>query len=219
VTDAVGVKVSAHRCNSLELVEAALALGVEYVEFDLQLVDGRLVVAHDADEAPRVSYDAVLAALAGRAKAHLDLKFRSPAGTYEVAAVTRAIEVLGAEAVLVTTLEDDSVRAVRRWWPDLAVGLSLGRSVRGLPWRRQVAVRFSELRPARRFAACGADVVVAKDVLARLGVRRWARRRGLDLVVWTVDRERALRWWTRPGRAAVVTTNRPGRALELRVRR
>ena len=58
--------------------------------------------------------------------------------------------------------------------------------------------------------------MVAKDVLARLGVAGFARRRGLPLLVWTVDSERSLRYWMRPGRAWLVTTNQPGLALEVR---
>ena len=43
-----------------------------------------------------------------------------------------------------------------------------------------------------------------------------ARRRGLPLLVWTVDTERSLSYWMRPGRAWLVTSIEP--ALALRVR-
>jgi glycerophosphoryl diester phosphodiesterase len=36
------------------------------------------------------------------------------------------------------------------------------------------------------------------------------------LLVWTVDDPVSLRYWLRPGRAWLVTTNVPGRALALR---
>ena len=58
--------------------------------------------------------------------------------------------------------------------------------------------------------------VVAHHVLARLGVAAYARRRGLPLLVWTVDTPGSLRYWTRPGRAWLVTTNQPGLALKVR---
>ena len=106
-------------------------------------------------------YEDVLAALAGTRRAHIDLKLTSPppayadpSGTHEVRAARRAVEVLGAENVIVTTLEDASVRAVRDWADgeglDLLVGLSLGRSVKGLPVVRQLRTRWSELRPHLR---------------------------------------------------------------------
>ena len=55
-----------------------------------------------------------------------------------------------------------------------------------------------------------------RDRLARLGVASYARRRGLPLLVWTIDAEKALRYWMRPGRAWLVTTNQPGLALRVR---
>jgi glycerophosphoryl diester phosphodiesterase len=235
--------------NSLDALEASLTLGADYVEFDVQRCsDGTFVVAHDswvavADHHIPISsltpaqlevlagvvvrYDDVLARIDGRAKAHLDLKFTSPDGAYavpgsayEIAAVRRALEVLGTGYLVVTTNEDKAVRAVRDWAEaeghELLVGLSLGRSVRGLPWWKQVRVRMSELLPRLRYQESRANLVVAKDVLARLGVAAFARRRHLPLVVWTVDSEESLRYWLRPGRAWLVTTNQPGLALRIR---
>jgi glycerophosphoryl diester phosphodiesterase len=252
------VLISAHRFgagkdrdleNSLDALETSIALGADYVEFDVQRCnDGTFVVAHDGwvevgDHRLPISsltppqlqvlagtvvrYDDVLSRIDGRTRAHVDLKFTSPdeayadpASTYEVAAVRRALEVLGAGQLVVTTNEDQGVRAVRDWADaeghELLVGLSLGRSVRGLPWSKQVRVRASELLPWLRYRESRANLVVAKDVLARLGVAAFARRRQLPLVVWTVDSEESLRYWLRPGRAWLVTTNEPGLAMKVR---
>ena len=223
---------------------------MDYVEFDVQRCnDGTFVVAHDSWVAvgdhhlpvasltpPQlevlagivVRYDDVLARLAGRARAHIDLKFTSPdeayadpGSTYEVAAVRRALEVLGTGYLLVTTHEDKAVRAVRDWADaeghDLLVGLSLGRSVRGLPWL-EAGARSASRSCCRtlRYQESRANLVVAQHVLARLGVAAFARRRHLPLVVWTVDSEDSLRYWLRPGRAWLVTTNQPGLALQVR---
>ena len=58
--------------------------------------------------------------------------------------------------------------------------------------------------------------MVAHHTLARLGVAAYARRRELPLLVWTVDSQESLRYWMRPGRAWLVTTNQPGLALRVR---
>ena len=212
------VQLSAHRGgaggdpaleNTRPALERAVALGVEYVEFDVHRCgDGTLVLFHDdwltvdgerrrlrdvpvtalaAASRHFLRYEEALAILAGRVKAHLDLKFTSPGGTEEVAAVARAVEVLGAENLVVTTLDDRSVRAVRTWADQtghpLLVGLSLGRGVRGLPWRARVLIRVSELRPRRRYRAAQANVMVANHALARLGVAALARRWHIPLLV------------------------------------
>jgi len=228
--------ISAHRMgaggdrsreNSLSALDDAVSLGVDYVEFDVwRREDGSLVVAHDPDHDLGLGYDAVLAAIDGRAHAHIDLKFTSPREAYEegtaweVDVVRRAVSVLGQDRMIVTTGHDLAVRAVRDWGDahglDLKVGLSLGRSVKKLSWLRRVEVRRSELFPHVRIRSSRANLVVAHHTLARLGVAAYARRRGLPLLVWTVDSEESLRYWLRPGRAWLVTTNQPGLAMEVR---
>ena len=60
---------------------------------------------------------------------------------------------------------------------------------------------------------------MANHWLALASLARFARRAGLPLVVWTVDHPVLLRYWMRPGRAWLVTTNRPERALAIRAGR
>jgi glycerophosphoryl diester phosphodiesterase len=202
---------------------------VDYVEFDVwRRDDGSFVVAHDPEHDLGLAYDTVLAAIDGRAHAHIDLKFTSPREAYEtgtaweVDAARRAVEVLGHDRMIVTTGHDLAVRAVRDWGDakglELMVGLSLGRSVRNLSWLHRIEVRRSELFPHVRIRTSRANLVVAHHTLARLGVAAFARRRNLPLLVWTVDTEKSLRYWMRPGRAWLVTTNQPGLALRVRSR-
>jgi glycerophosphoryl diester phosphodiesterase len=212
--------VSAHRCLTREDIEAAVALGADYVEIDVQrCADGSLVVGHDpVDVAPpgTLAYADALDLVAGRARLHLDLKVQDG----EVPIVAQAVARLGTDRLLVTTLEDEGVRAVREWADaeghDLLVGLSLGRGLRDIPVLHAIRVRLSELFPHVRYRRAGANVVVAHHWLGRLGLRRFARRHRLPLLVWTVDTPRALAYWMRPGRAWLVTTNHPEVALGLR---
>ncbi|MBF4163137.1 glycerophosphodiester phosphodiesterase [Nocardioides acrostichi] len=248
------VLVSAHRCgagsdrsreNTAPALRQAVAMGVDYVEFDVQaLGDGTFVCYHDdrladgaaladldypafARQAPdHLRYDTVLAVLAeAGVRAHIDLKLvpepgAAPGVAAEVRAAEQAVAALGADRLVVTTLEDASVRVVRDWADarglDLLVGLSLGRRVAGLPWYLQLRIRRSEVLPRLRVRRSRANVIVANHALARLGVAAFARRRGLPLLVWTVDTERSLRYWLQPGRAWLVTSNEPGLALAVR---
>lgn len=236
--------------NTRTALSCALDLDVEFIEFDVQrCADGICVLCHDdviliGDElrplasTPFVAfaahanqylcYDEVLTALAKAGKrAHIDLKFTSPLEayadpetTYEVQAVRQAVEIMGASQIIVTSLDDRSVRAVRDWarktGVDLLVGLSIGRSLTGLTPLRAARQVLSEVFPARRYRRADANLVVAQWRLARLSSARFARRRRLPLLVWTVDDPAELRYWLKPGRAWLVTTNEPSRALHLR---
>nr|WP_242679816.1 glycerophosphodiester phosphodiesterase [Nocardioides sp. IC4_145] len=242
VTRPAPVQLSAHRCLTRAAVDQALALDVDFVEFDVERCgDGTLVVFHDSvvevageevalgsmtvDELRAavpdlMTYDEVLDALAGRRRAHLDLKFVGSCAE----ATARAVERLGGDNLIVTTLDDESVREVRDWaeangLPDLLVGLSLGRKVTGFPVWRQLRVRASEVWPHLRYRQSRANLVVAHHWLARAGLAGFARRRRMPLLVWTIDTPGSLRHWLRPGRAWLVTTNRPQEALAIRGRR
>ena len=213
--------VSAHRCLTAQEIEAAIAMGADYVEFDVQrCADGSLVLLHDAVDVPppgTLSYDEALDLVAGRIRLHLDLKVVGG----EVPIVAKAVERLGTDRLLVTTLEDDGVRTVRRWavaagHDDLLVGLSLGRGLRDIRVLHAIRIRLTELFPRARYREAGANLAVAHHWLARLHVRRFARSHGFPLLVWTVDTEDSLRYWLKPGRAWLVTTNRPEVALDLR---
>jgi glycerophosphoryl diester phosphodiesterase len=222
------VLISAHRCgagddprgeNGLHALEHSVALGVDYVEFDVRpQADGRLVVTHDApgDGVELIGYESLLERLAGRAGAHVDLK---TAGI-EIEAVATALDHLPAELILVTTGSVEGAHRLRAWAdahaPAVRVGLSTGTSLSGLgPVAAARSLR-RQLFPWHRYAAAGADVMCAHHALAAATLARLARQHGLDLLVWTVDDPRLLRWWLAPGRAWMVTTNHPARALDLR---
>lgn len=216
--------VSAHRCLTRADIEAGIALGADYVEIDVQrCADGSLVLHHDpVDVAPpgTLGYADALDLVAGRTRLHLDLKVEGG----EVPVVAQAVERLGADQLLVTTLDDDGVREVRAWaraqgHDDLLVGLSLGRGVRDIPVLHGLRIRFTELFPRARYRDAGANLVVAHHTLARLRVRAFARRQRLPLLVWTVDTPRSLAYWLRPGRTWLVTTNEPELAMRLRADR
>jgi glycerophosphoryl diester phosphodiesterase len=171
-------------------------------------------------------YDDVLAALKGVKHAHIDLKFVSPESsyvdpesTYEVAATKQALEILGAGQFIITTLEDRSVRAVRDWADgvglDLLVGLSLGRDIAEMSLVEAGRTRLSEFFPGARIRDSRANLVVCHQRIARYTVARFARQRGLPLLVWTVDEPEALAYWLAPDAAWLVTTNYPERAIGL----
>ena len=220
--------------NTVEAFEAAIALGCDYVELDVRLTaDGTALVAHrdevvvdrgrysiathrlDELGSLLVTLDAVLALVRGRIKAHIDLKVRGG----EIGLVAHIVDVLGVDAVVITTAEDAAVRELVAWSrehaPGLLVGLSSSpRSSRGR-WDRRLA-RLQSAFPRTRVRRSRANVVVSHKTLARVTLRRYARRRGLPLLVWTVDRPRELARWMNDPDTWMVTTNHPARAIAAR---
>ena len=237
--------------NTLAAFEAAAATAAEYIEFDIQrTADGVFLLTHDdrvrldgywvpigqveaatVDRllGTRVRYAEVLALLAATGKkAHLDLKFVSPAplyadpgSTWEADAVREALRFLPEDHIIVTTAEDRSVRAVRDWSEDagldLLVGLSIGRHrLTGMGWCQKVAWRVEELFPGRRIIASRANLVVAQRHLARVRLLAWAHRHHLPVLVWTVDNHKEMRRLMADGRVWMITSNYPELGLSMR---
>jgi glycerophosphoryl diester phosphodiesterase len=226
--------ISAHgpRTGTIEAYARALETGAEYVEFDIRrTADGELAAFHD----PRTRQGEVLAAIgyprlcelagypvprvadvmtliAGKASGHLDLK--DTGGEEKV--VEMALDILGPGSFVITTLEDQSVAAIKARFPSVPVTLSLGRDLREVPRAGRVAARLSELFPARRLRACRADWVAVHRRLAAAGVVARCHRAGIKAMVWTVDMDTEIRRWLADPRVAVLITNRPADAVAMR---
>ena len=226
--------ISAHgpRTGTIEVYANALETGAEYVEFDIRrTADGELAAFHDArtsqgDPLAAISYSRlcelagypvprvteVMAAIAGKATGHLDLK--DTGGEEKV--VEMALDILGPGNFVVTTLEDQSVAAIKARFPSVPVALSLGRDLDEVPRSRRAATRLSELRPMRRLRACRADWVAVHRRLASAGVLAQCHRVGIEAMVWTVDEDAEMRRWLTDQRVTVLITNRPADAVALR---
>jgi glycerophosphoryl diester phosphodiesterase len=226
--------ISAHgpRTGTIEVYANALETGAEYVEFDIRrTADGELAAFHDArtsqgDPLAAISYSRlceqagypvprvaeVMAAIAGKATGHLDLK--DTGGEDKV--VEMALDILGPGNFVVTTLEDQSVAAIKARFPSVPVALSLGRDLDEVPRSRRAATRLSELRPMRRLRACRADWVAVHRRLAAAGVLAQCHRAGIKAMVWTVDEDAEMRRWLADHRVTVLITNRPADAVTLR---
>jgi glycerophosphoryl diester phosphodiesterase len=233
------VLVSAHRGGSelaapgtYEAYAAAADLGADYAEFDVrQTRDQVLVAFHPARagragarrpvasllygqlcalagyQVPQVSE--LIRLLAGRSRAHVDLKDRSCAAR----AVAEVRRVLPAEDVVVTTRDAALARSLGHLAP---VGLTVGGdAARTAGYRLRRAVRPGAARLGTVTAA-GAAWAVVQYRSAGLAVLAEARRRGLKIMVWTVNGERELGSWLAAASADVIVTDEPGRAIALR---
>jgi glycerophosphoryl diester phosphodiesterase len=160
--------------------------------------------------------------------AHVDMKFATPqserdAGRlWEIDLLGILVASLDAGRIIMTTGNGDASGAMRDWIAardlPILVGLSIGASLGGLPWREKVRSLWGQLFPRQRFEASRADAVAAHYALAMARLSRWTARIGVPLLVWTVDSPRLQRRLLRDHRVWMITTNWPARAIALRDR-
>ena len=198
--------------NSLAGFAAAVAAGADAIELDVRArADGVLVCHHDDGDAPHAPTLAeALATVAGRVPLHVDLKHPG----FEADLISQLAASLARDRFWITSLDDASVAALRRLDARVRCALTLGREAP----RPYLRTRLSELFPFRRAAACDATELAPHVRLVELGLARRARRRGLPLLVWTVDDERRLRWLFGRVRPLAVVTNQVELALWVRAR-
>ena len=230
--------ISAHRgqCGvaglpAAERFRRAIALGVDYVEFDVRhTADGVNVIYHDPNTASgrairdlsyaelanelgpeSLTLDELFDLAAGRVGLHLDLK---EAG-YEADIVRLVLARCPLDRFVITGA-DDVIRTIKEQFPNLRAGLTLGENVTGLaPWLT-VGKRLGELFPRRRLERCHADFTSVHHQLARARVLAYCARRRMPAWVWTVDEEAEIARFMKDPRVAVLITNRPDIALPLR---
>ena len=217
--------ISAHRCNTPEAVREAAGVGADYAEFDVRRAgDGTLVCSHDpvADAAavPRLTDQLAAVARSGLG-AHVDLK-GPDAHEWAEELAEQCARDLDPRRLVFTTGNGKAAARLARWaetheTPAL-VGLTVGQSTAHLRLPAAVRARIGELYPTRRWRDSGAGVLVAHHVLARVRLLRWAHRREVRVLVWTVDHPRVVRAALRDPRVWMVTTNHPEAAIAARER-
>ena len=212
----------------------AIDIGADFVEFDVRKTQDRVAVVFHDEHLPdgtrigdlsygemaarlggeALTLDELLDIAAGKVGMHLDLK---EAG-YE-AELIAAVRQRTHDDRFVITSEDRIVRTVKDSFPEVRAGLSLGDELAGAPPWRRLAVRLSEAFPGERLEKSRADFVAAHWQLADFNVLRYCARHAIPAWVWTVDEEAAIRRYLADPRVAVIITNRPELALQLRTAR
>jgi glycerophosphoryl diester phosphodiesterase len=194
--------------NTLESFDAALAAGVDMVEFDVLPEhpdgSGRLVLAHDFTAAARgtpLTLEQGLAHFAQDAWAgvELDVDLKLPGYERRVIDALRVYDLAG--RALISTMEDSSLGVVRAAAPDIRLGWSVPRVRRnylGHPLTRlpalaaaQYARRVLPARAARAIREGRIDALMSHWALVTPRLVRAIGAAGGELYVWTVDdRER-----------------------------
>jgi glycerophosphoryl diester phosphodiesterase len=186
--------------NTIASFDAALEHGVDMVEFDvLRARDGRLVLAHDwddADERDCLTLDEGLDHFAGEAYADVELDVDLKLPGYE-RDVVEGLEARGlTERALVSTTYRESLERLGELAPELRRGWSVPRasrdytrSVLAVPayailrwWRARLPGR-----AVRLIASGGCEAVMAHRLLVSRRLVEAVQGAGGQVYVWTVD--------------------------------
>ncbi len=190
-----------HPDSSPEAFAAAIAAGADMLETDVRRsADGRLVLAHDPLPGGSAGSAMPLAGLIGHAHGRvlLDLELKEAGYEREFLAEISPYP----EGLIVTSFLPQAVAEVRRLAPAVPAGLLLHpRTIED---------------PVELAAACASRLVGLDVRLAKSDVLERAAGAGLPAVVWTVNSPPDLRRLCRHPAVAVVITDRPERALEIR---
>jgi glycerophosphoryl diester phosphodiesterase len=185
--------------NSIAAFEAAIASGCEAIETDIRRApDGRLVLAHDPEEAlaPGVVELPALLALA-RGRIGLDLELKEPGLEGDVLAAVQG----GEDWLLVTSFLPAVVARVGLLAPGVRTGL---------------LVEDDEDDPVAEALACGAAALAIEEALLTAPLAERAVEAGLALWAWTVNDPRRLDELLGAPAVAGVITDYPAGALTLR---
>ncbi len=188
--------------NTLEAFERAIELRSHIIEFDVRAMgDGVLVIHHDSKiqrgRLRELSYaqaikhypaenlvtlQQALDHIGHRAILNIEIKEEGLAP--EVLRVVRAN--YKPNEYVISSFYVSVLAEVRRLAPETCTGLVLGSPVRS----QSLLSHAKDLAPWDRFVAAAADFLAVHYFLADLAVLRGARRRGIPVMVWTVNSPR-----------------------------
>ena len=187
--------------NTLASFEAALEHGVDMIEFDvLRLRDGRLVLAHDYEDAGSrepVSLEEGLDHFAGEAYSDIELDVDLKLPGYEREVLEALAERGLTDRSLISTMFPESLDLIGRLEPRQRRGWSVPR-VRSDPtrsaWRKPFALAIVALlrrrmprQAARMIAAGRCEALMAHWRLVSSALVPAVHAAGGQVYVWTVD--------------------------------
>ena len=220
--------------NSLASFTEAIRQGADAVELDVRrTADGTLVIHHSATRhgtpVSLLTYaelvrrcrhrpptlEAVARTCAGRIALNVEIK--QPG--CEAAVLDLLARRADGAGLLITSFEPGVIATVKQLNPPARCGLLLS------PARLRARSRRFELLPFELAANCGADFIVPHQLLAPLraggrgrGILDQAARRGMPVLIWTVNGPLRMRRYLADPRVAGIITDLPGAAAEIRRR-
>jgi glycerophosphoryl diester phosphodiesterase len=210
--------------NTIVSFDAALAAGVDMVEFDVLPENrdgsGRLVLAHDYDVVDRgaaITLEEGLAHFGQDAWAGVELNVDMKRGGYERRVVEALREHGLAGRALISTMEEDSLAVVRLAGPEIRLGWSVPK-IRRNPLDRRltrlpalILARYAQrILPGRAATAirdARIDALMCHWALVTRRLVTAIEDAGGELYVWTVDDADRIAQLERLGVTGIITND------------
>ena len=210
--------------NTLESFDAALAAGVDMVEFDVLPENrdgsGRLMLAHDygrIEQGAAITLEEGLAHFAQDAWAGVELDVDMKLAGYE-RRVVDALRAHGlADRALISTMEEDSLAVVRLAGPEIRLGWSVPKIRRNPLNRRLTRLPAMVLARYARRVLPGRAAAAMRDGRIDALMCHWAlvtgrlvtaiEQAGGELYVWTVDDAERIATLERLGVTGIITND------------
>jgi glycerophosphoryl diester phosphodiesterase len=216
--------------NTIGSFEKAMVSGADMIEFDVRRTrDNVLIAFHDEMIQGYSTKDLTFGAMSqmarrqefeiptveevlkwARGKIKLDVELKEEG--YEKEAVELLLSYLEEDQFVITSFNDASLRVIKERYPDIKIGLILGKDIPSY----RVLTRLQECFPMKRCKEAKPDFLVAHLKLLRLGFLERARRNHLPVFVWTVNAEEKLWEFLHDRRIYAIITDRPELAVSLR---
>jgi glycerophosphoryl diester phosphodiesterase len=224
--------------NTIEAFEKAASLGAEMVELDVRKTrDDVLVVIHDREiggmrirgnlyqdlaAAANVegkvlpTLEEVLQRLEGRLQLDIELK---EAG-YEEDVLRLVLQYFSPSEFVISSFMDQVLLKIKKRFPTVHTGLIVGVGPHNQDFKakgfRRIVQKLSEYFPWGRAKACGADFLAVSKHLLSLGMINAAAKRNVPLLVWNVNEPEELKKLMLTYKVAMIGTDRPDIAFEIR---
>ncbi len=222
----IGHKGADHICpgNTLRSFDAALAAGVDMVEFDVLPEhpdgSGRLILAHDHADAARrtpITLEEGLEHFRQDAWAGVELDVDMKRAGYERRVVDALRAAALSERALISTMEEQSLPVVRIAGPEIRLGWSVPKVRRNYlshPATRLPALvaahygrRVMPARAARAIRDGRVDAIMAHWALVSAALVSAVDEAGGELYVWTVDDGARIAWLEDLGVTGVISND------------
>jgi len=213
--------------NTIESFKKAMLLGSDMIEFDVRKTkDEVLIICHNENIGDFLikeldykeieekighkvpTLEETIEFLSGKIKVDVEIKEIG----YEKEIIDLMLKYFKEYEFVVTSFEDQSIRKVKDFYPEIRTGLLLGKKKSN----NLIKTKISEIFFEKRCKNSKADFLVLNWKLLCFGLLKRAEKMKKAVIVWTVDDEKKMKKFFTNENVEGIITNRPDIAIKIR---